>query len=413
MLAGKKNASDEKKIVFMRRRSMSQIEYVVGDESRLEKMLETRAWKPFDEKIIDFCGKLSAILLKTEGCQSYPDLVTFAFWLRKSNIQRIGRRYHDLADHLGRGLVFHIAPGNVALSFAYSLVTGLLTGNINIIRLPSRRFEQADIFFKVLQNVLADEPEMSERLCLIRYPHDKDITDEISSKCHTRVIWGGDNTIKIIRQSPIPPRATDITFANRFSVCLINADRYLSDYDSKKTAHDFYIDTYLSDQNACSSPRIIFWSGNRVEEAKKIFWNTLHDEISGYVIAEVTTVNKFLTYCKFAAENECRMKMEKDCRIIRVEITSLNGNVLENIGNSGYFYEYNISDISEILPICTWQLQTLSYIGFDADNLKKFILSNAPEGVDRIVPVGHAMDFDFIWDGRDIIREMTRKVSMQ
>lgn len=392
---------------------MGQIEYIVGDEKRLERLPEVRAWKLFDERAVNFCGELSAALLRLKDSRNYPDLLTLTFWLRRSNIQSIRKQYPDLTAHLGRGLVFHIAPGNVALSFAYSLATGLLTGNTNIIRLPSRRFEQADMFCKALREVLENEPELAERICLVKYPHDKDITDELSAKCHTRIIWGGDNTVNTIRQSPIPPRATEITFANRFSVCLINADRYLSDYDPKKTAHEFYIDTYLTDQNACSSPRIVFWYGERVEEAQKVFWNALWNEINWYPIAEVTTVNKLLTYCKYAAENECRMTMERDCRIVRVEIRSLDDTVLENIGNSGYFYEYTTSDISEILKICTWELQTVSYIGFDADELRKLILSNAPDGVDRIVPVGHTMDFGFIWDGRDIVREMTRKVSLQ
>lgn len=390
---------------------MEQITYIIGNEEQLTQITQIPTWKPFDERAIDFCGKLSAALMKTKDCNLYPDLVTLAFWLRKSNIQKISSKYHDLADCLGRGLVFHIAPGNVALSFAYSLATGLLTGNTNIIRLPSRRFKQADIFCEVLGNVLAEDSELAQRLCLIKYPHNKDITDKFSLKCHMRIIWGGDNTINTIRQSMLLPRATEITFANRFSVCMIDADKYLSDYVPKKIAHDFYIDTYLSDQNACSSPRIIFWLGQRVEEAKKIFWNALYDEIQEYDIAPVTTVNKLLTFCKYAAENKCELTTESDCRIMRIQIEALEEAILDNLGNSGYFYEYDISDIKEILPICTWELQTLSYIGFDGERIREFILLNSPNGVDRIVPVGHTMDFNFVWDGRDIIREMIREVS--
>lgn len=389
---------------------MGQIEYIIGNEKQQKQMPELCAWKPFDERAVIFCDKLSKILLKNNNSQRYPDLVSLAFWLRKSNIRKISQKYLELEDHIGKGLVFHIAPGNVALSFAYSLATGLLTGNTNIIRLPSRNFEQSSIFCEALQEALSDEPEVAQRMCLVKYHHDKAITDLFSSKCHTRIIWGGDDTINAIRQSPIPPRATEITFANRFSICLINAEKYLTDFDKKKTAHEFYIDTYLSDQNACSSPRIIFWLGSKVSEAKEVFWNALCDEISGYNIAPVTTVNKLLTFCKFAAENECGLIMEPDCRLMRIEVESLNVEVLNNIGNSGYFYEVDISDINEILPICTWELQTLSYIGFDGEPLREFILLNAPDGVDRIVPVGRAMDFSFVWDGRDIVREMTRKI---
>ena len=390
---------------------MRQIEYIIGDEERLTRMPEICAWRPFDARVIDLCSKVSSALLKVKECQSYPDLVTLAFWLRKSNIRKISQEYLDLTDDLGWGLVFHIAPGNVALSFAYSLMTGLLTGNTNVIRLPSRRFEQADIFCEVLRNILREEEELAQRLCLVKYPHDKDITDELSSKCHMRIIWGGDDTINIIRQSPIPPRATEITFSNRFSICMIHADHYLSGCDAKKTAHDFYIDTYLSDQNACSSPRIVFWLGKNVEHAREVFWNALYEEIHAYQIAPVTTVDKLLTFCKFSAENKCRLKMRPDCRVMRIEVEAPDRAVLGNMGNSGFFYECRILTASDILPICTWELQTISYIGLDGDRIRDLILSNAPDGVDRIVPVGHTMDFGLVWDGRDIVRDMTRKVS--
>lgn len=390
-----------------------QIDYIIGNEEQMRRMTTIGAWKPFDSRVVDFCGEISKKLLLAENCQKYPDLVSLAFWLRRSNVQKISRDYADMENRLGRGLVFHIAPGNVALSFAYSLATGLLTGNTNILRLPSRKFEQADIFCEVLKQVLADYPEMAQRLCLIKYPHDKELTDELSMMCHTRIIWGGNDTIDVIRQSPIRPRTTEITFANRFSICLINADEYLDKYDSKKTAHDFYNDTYLTDQNACSSPRIIFWYGKEIQAAQKVFWEALHNEIQKYDMAPVTTVNKMLTFCKFAAENQCGLSIEKDYRIMRIGVDNIGPELLESIGNSGYFYECEIADIREILPICTWELQTLSYIGFDSDELCKTILDNAPYGVDRVVPVGNTMNFSFIWDGRDIVREMTRMISGQ
>lgn len=391
---------------------MEQIEFLIGDAERLEHMPAVPAWKPFDDRVLDFCGELSAALTAEKAIRTYPDLLTLAFWLRRSNLQRAGRGYADLTSHLGKGLVFHIAPGNVALSFAYSLVTGLLTGNTNVIRLPSRRFEQADIFINILRRALQDKAELAQRLCLVRYPHDKTITDMLSSSCHMRVIWGGNQTVNTIRKSPIPPRATEITFANRFSICLIDADRYLSDYDPPKTAHDFFIDTYLTDQNACSSPRIVFWLGERRRKAKDVFWDALHREIGTYEIAPVTTVNKLLTFCKFAAENKCQMTMAPDCRIMRICVEKPDKAILENIGNSGLFYECDIADMNGILPICVWELQTISYIGLDGGKLRDWAQLMAPAGVDRIVPVGHTMDFGFVWDGRDIVREMTRKISM-
>ena len=43
---------------------------------------------------------------------------------------------------LGVGLAFHITPSNMPTNFAYSLLFGLLSGNSNIIKVPSRKFPE-------------------------------------------------------------------------------------------------------------------------------------------------------------------------------------------------------------------------------------------------------------------------------
>ena len=398
---------------FDRKRKMNEIDYLTGDKDIMNNMSGIGSWVPFDKRIIEFCGRLSEGLISRNETKKYPDLLTLAFWLRKSNIKKLRDGSKELTGSIGRGLSFHIAPGNIALSFAYSLMTGLLTGNTNIVRMPSRQFEQADIFCEVLNTILTGEPEIGKRICLIRYGHNKEITDMLSSMCHVRIIWGGDDTVNSIRKSQIPPRASEITFSNRFSVCLINSDIYLEEYDFAKTAHDFYLDTYLTDQNACSSPRIILWQGYRIKEARDKFWESLYAELDVYELADVTTVNKLLTFCKYAAENKCRMSVVHDNKIMRIEIDSLDESLPDHIGNSGFFYEYEISNINEVLKICRWDLQTLSYIGYNGKELKDFVMRNSPFGVDRIVPVGHTLDFSLIWDGRDIVREMTRYISYE
>ena len=50
---------------------------------------------------------------------------------------------------MGRGTVLHITPSNVPTNFAYSMVFGLLSGNNNIIRLPSKNFLQVKILCEI------------------------------------------------------------------------------------------------------------------------------------------------------------------------------------------------------------------------------------------------------------------------
>ena len=80
--------------------------------------------------------------------------------------------------------------------------------------------------------------------------------------------------------------------------------------------------------------------------------------------------------------------------------------------NSGYFFEYDCTDILELKDICNdTRCQTVSYIG-DSSRLLP-LLKSGVKGIDRIVPMGKTMDFDLIWDGYNLFERLTRNISIQ
>ena len=150
--------------------------------------------------------KLSATLLKDRAAKKYPDVISFAFWCRTGALRAMKEDHDSQQLRLGRGVVFHIAPSNVPVNFAYSLVVGLLAGNANIVRVPSQDFPQVEIICSALR-LLLEKDEFSllqYHLVLVRYEKDDIITDFFSSHCDVRVIWGGDHTISDIRRSSLP-----------------------------------------------------------------------------------------------------------------------------------------------------------------------------------------------------------------
>ncbi len=151
---------------------------------------------------------------------------------------------------------------------------GLLSGNCNIVRVPSISFEQIDIIICAINSLakISHFSSISQRIILVRYDRDNVATKLFSLDCDIRIIWGGDETIRKIRENKLQPRAFDITFADRYSLSAINANKFIQDNKPLKTANDFYNDTYLIDQNAFTSPHLILWIGskNNVKKAKKI-----------------------------------------------------------------------------------------------------------------------------------------------
>lgn len=122
-------------------------------------------------------------------------------------------------------------------------------------------------------------PKMAGCICFIRYGREKEINNQLSSLADFRDIWGGDSTIHKIRKSELGSCASDITFADRYSVCVIDAEANLAIGDKVRKAKEFYNDTYLTDQNACTFPRIILWMGNERERTKQEFWAYLHEKV--------------------------------------------------------------------------------------------------------------------------------------
>ncbi len=379
---------------------------------------------PYSDEVVDFLNQLSSILMKDSESRAYPDVITFAFFCRKANILNLKKKYQSDNIRFGRGLLFHIAPSNVPVNFAYSLICGLLSGNSNVVRLPSKDFKQVDIILKALKKVTKDVSfeSFEKKILLIRYNRDNDVTKYLSAICDVRIIWGGDETINLIRNNnPLAPRAFDITFADRYSICAINTVNYLNDVNingkefTNKIAELFYNDTYLFDQNACTAPHLIVWVGNkdRVEEAKKTFWSAMDRLLkSKYSVSAVLAIDKLTNFYTQAVFMDVNIEGGSDNLLWRVNVNALTENIENFRCPAGYFSEFYVENLNFISKVVNKKYQTMAYYGFDKEELLLFVNDKSLSGIDRVVPVGKTTDFSLIWDGYDLVNMFTRQVSV-
>ena len=392
-------------------KEISNIEWLHGS---LE-ILKERPLVPFAEEVIEELDTLSKALMKDPTSRQFPDVVTFAFFCRRGNLMKL--REHSVVSiqplviRLGRGLIFHIAPSNVPVNFAYSVVAGLLAGNTNVVRVSQKQFPQVDIIVKHMREI-----EM-KRLAVVRYPYESNANEVFSAMCDVRVIWGGDATIATIRQNVLPPRAFDICFADRYSLAAINADKLIDDQLNTEhldqLAERFYNDTYLFDQNACSAPHLVVWTGNHVEGAKKLFWNAVQRVTEQkYQFQDVMAVDKLTAFYKQACAMPTHDEETKNNILRRVEIDALPQDIDSFRCAGGYFTEYTAQSLDEIAPIVNGKYQTLAYYGFNQQELSHFILSNRLTGIDRIVPFGETTAFSLTWDGMNLIERMSRIIDI-
>lgn len=382
------------------------------------RFIDMPADEPFSDSIVEFLNALSGSLMKDRESRLYPDVVTFAYFCRKANLMKLKAEYASDELRLGRGILFHIAPSNVPVNFGYTFVAGLLAGNKNIVRVSSKEFPQVDLIIKHIHIVSeqAEYQEVGSRLAFVRYDRTSEATSEFSAMANVRVIWGGDATISTIRKSELQPRAFDVCFADRYSIAVVNPDAVMdaSDAEIRKLAENFYNDTYLFDQNACSAPHLIFWKKSEsLTAAKDRFWNAIHQLVSGkYNLQAVLSVDKLTAFYRQAVCMDSLKENMPDNYVVRTHLAELPKNIDSFRCAGGYFSEFDIDELSEIAPIITNKYQSMAYYGFSKEELKSFVLDNHLKGLDRIVPFGETTAFSLTWDGYNLIDTLSRMINV-
>lgn len=384
-------------------------------EDALAQLQKVNPSKPFSDDVLGFIQALSMRLVRM---RNMPEVVALGYWLRKAHISEMKTIWEEENTHKivkSRGTVFHIAPSNVDTIFVYSWMLSLLSGNRNVIRVSSK--EHDNELLDVILDVLAEQAfqKIAEQTIICTYGHEEKVTDILSTACHTRVIWGGDETIRKIRQIPLAPMANELAFPDRFSQAVMHAGSFnmLNGVGRIQLLEQFYNDVFWFDQLACSSPRLVTWVGELVEvsNAQQLFWQTFEQVIQSkkYELLAATQVLKLTTSLWLAAEEDVK-EVKHSSYFSRVAINDLADGVRERHCGGGLFFERTVFDLKDVSNVIIDKDQTISYFGFKRDELVTFIETISTRGIDRVVPIGQALNFDGVWDGQSFLKSFTREV---
>lgn len=128
----------------------------------------------------------------------------------------IGERY------MGLGILFHIAAGNMDGLPIYTVIEGLLAGNINILKLPSR--EDGGLTIEILKDLVELEPRIREYIYVFDYSSkDLEQMEFIANLSDGIVVWGGDDAIKSVRE--LASTSTEIIeWGNKISFAYVSGN---------------------------------------------------------------------------------------------------------------------------------------------------------------------------------------------
>ena len=379
---------------------------------------EREPYPVFSPEAMEFLAAVSAEIGALE-LHSVSEIAAFGFWCRRAHLEALAKRHASPFPRLGRGLAFHIAPSNVPMMFAYSYTIGLLAGNANIVRLSERGGEISTLLCACIGRVL-DRPEfeaIKRRTSFISYGRDDTITAAYTSDCDARVVWGGDETIRRMRALPLPPHAVELVFPDRWSFALFS-QAVFSQADEETLAawaHRFYNDTYLIDRNACSAPRLVVWENDGGDSTVRLRWweKVAAEAQSAYRFGAYQAARKYEQLCLAAMTlpEKISVKQYAGNLLYVATLAKLPANAVETLrGTFGFFFETEIRAKEELLPLLSFKVQTLCAEGYRREGLARFFAQRRASGIDRIAALGQAMEMDTIWDGKDLIAELSRLI---
>jgi Acyl-CoA reductase (LuxC) len=392
---------------------------VIALEELDSLLAKTTVAQPFHESVVDAAVDLSRRIFQDLEARGHPELLVLAYWMRKAEMVRLTTQFRSLQlDHrvlAPRGLVFHLPPRNVDTIFVYSWLLAALTGNRSVVRLSPQRSESTNILLRLLRETLAAAAEpASGGTMIVSYGHEEEPTEMLSALCDVRVIWGGDQTVETIRRSSLAPHAKEITFPDRYSLSAIRADAYAGLPEEKRDylADQFFNDSFWFDQLACSSPRLVVWcgTGSETRAASADFFSRVAGcvERRRYVLPPAASMEKLVYACSTILNcpvEECRRY--KGLTVLTLD--SLAGFQRSHPGG-GLFFEVHLEGLLELSTFLVRRDQTLTWFGFTREELHALVRCLKGRAIDRIVPIGQALQFHRFWDGYDLLQEFCRCV---
>jgi hypothetical protein len=380
------------------------------EESALLSQLDTARQQlaaPFAQERIDLIASVAESLLGRRA-EAFGPAAHFAFWTRRAALMKLAASFaarvpsHALARP--RGLVFHLPPQNVETVFLYSWALAYLAGNANSARMRAI----VDLFLERLE-AAGDVSQL-----FVHYPSQGDLGAKISARSDARVVWGGDAKVALFAPLPLRGGGKSIWFGDRFSFSTINgaALNKLDEPALRALAKKLHNDVFVFDQMACSSPHALYVVGDatthapavrRLLDASAAEW-TMDDPKAhvGHAIGKMTAA--------FYAAGTGRASSVNWQNTHLTSVVAAAPERQDIRVGGGFLSVVFIRSLSEVPGFIRESDQTITYFGWDRDEIEAVAASRTGPGVSRWAPIGTALDFDFIWDGYDLPFELTRLI---
>lgn len=373
--------------------------------------MESDGLQAFTELHQKFLELLSTEILTGRNYRAYADLITFGYFIRPANIAPYFSSKESKMGYVavGAGVAMHIAPSNIPMNFAFSWLYGFISGCRNLVRLPSTKYEQVNLFLRAFEKTAGNS--------LFRHLADTNYffqSDRGSAELEAFVpsvdailVWGGDAAVDYFRNLVKSPSVRQLYFPSRQSSLILQSENVIEILGSSKEKEFLrraYNDTFLTDCNACSSPSKVFFVGEESDSmrASEMFFSCLESYV-GNQQREIPIVRRMMDSLASTGSSDGKVEFLSHGMAIR-GIRALDGQMsIKRALRFGAFLVSFKLRLEDVLSDLSQNEQTLIHWGFTEADLSTFgsLLGSLSNSTSRVVPLGSALDIGFFWEGRD------------
>jgi hypothetical protein len=163
----------------------------------------------------------------------------------------------------------------------------------------------------------------------------------------------------------------------------------------------------------CSSPRLVVWCGHLADArlARAAFFDHLRRQVERreYALETGTRINKFTFACRSILDPNAIEYQELGGAITVLRLDENSVFSREHCGGELLFQTCQ-PGLDNLVPRLRRRDQTMTHFGFTAAELRDFAISLNGRGLDRLVPIGSTLNFEYRWDGYNLFNELTRQI---
>lgn len=392
------------------------------DDTELLRRVEALTFSgraPLAQQSLDLLGAISKAIFASPLARSQPQYAALAYWLRPAAIERLCEELRQRFERgtfipAPRGIALHLPPTNVDTIFVYSWAVSVLAGNCNIVRLPSDLSKGTAWLAGLIATAIAEAGE-EDRHLFCQMPQDGHLIADISRHCDLRMIWGGDAKVDMVSRTPIRPDGLSIGFPDRKSLAVVRTDAYRAADEARRDAlvAQLFNDIYWFNQMGCGSPRLLYWVGEPDELAGDLYRRLArHVAEKGHLTETGIAIGKFAAVNDLLAEG-IGVEAQRFSNALHIVTSERPAAMLHQSQGGGLLGQAIVPSLVAIAADIGRKVQTIGYFGFDKDELEAFARAIAGRGGYRVVPIGQALQFDILWDGIDLLDQMTRRIAIR